>query len=475
MKKIFIITLLLFVISFEISAEVSKYTGDWIGTGWGWEVRFKQTSGEFASQFIGRRDELPFGNEKIIMTLLVEHSTVFHIYVDENNNVTGEGTITYGLIPNLAGVAALTKQVNDAINLMDKVVFVFKLAADIGKQAVQSMNRVYLESEAKLAQNMNAFSKISAADLLREGENKVMITNLMKSGGQPDAVELAKAVLWNRSFSGGYNLANGVDASLFVEIPGAVDYKSLGDFALDQVRGKVLDEIAKTEVAVLERLLGKSKREEQLCLYAAGIPSIAAGTQIGPSTVEQLLTEFGPEIAKAAFFDILVGRSMPTGLILSIPGVTQVQYHYKGLKDGPESRRFKIRGKIADGKLYLDMDGDVDGDKNLYVQYTVNYQKSTHSFPTWSPFMEEGADVSDAGECTVYDRETNIEVKQYYDKKEKKYKKIEFERDRSIPKKMNFETPFAFFHEKGKQRNNVKVWHEYEYNWRVFKLTEPKQ
>ena len=40
---------------------------------------------------------------------------------------------------------------------------------------------------------------------------------------------------------------------------------------------------------------------------------------------------------------------------------------------------------------------------------------------------------------------------------------------------MNFETPFAVFHEKGIQRNNVKVWHEYEYNWRVFKLTEPKQ
>ena len=121
------------------------------------------------------------------------------------------------------------------------------------------------------------------------------------------------------------------------------------------------------------------------------------------------------------------------------------------------------------------MDGDVSGgDKNLYVQYTVNYQKSTHPFPTWSPFMDEGADVKGKGECTVYDRETNIEVKQYYDKKEKKYKTIEFERDRSIPKKMNFDTPFAVFHKAGKQRNNVRVWHEYEYNWRAFKLTEPK-
>jgi len=476
MKKFIIIALLVFFIAIESKAEKSKYTGDWIGTGWGWEVRFKQTSGEFASQFTGRKDELPYGNDKIIMTLLVEHSTVFHIYVDENDNVTGEGTITYGLIPNLAGVAALTKQVNDAINMMDKIVFVFKLAGDIGKQAVQSMNRVYFQNEAKLAQNMHLFSKTSAADLLRGGGNKVMITNLMRSGGQADAVELAKAVLWNRAGSGNYNLANGVDASLLMDIPVASEYKSLGEFALEQVRGKVLDEIAKTEVAALERLLGRAKREEQLCLYAAGIATIAAGTQIGPSTVEQLLTEFGPEVAKAAFFDVLIGRAMPTGLMLSIPGVTQVQYHYKGLKDGPESRRFKISGNIVGDKLYLSMDGDVsDGDKNLYVQYTVNYKKSTHPFPTWSPFMDDAADVNDKGECTVYDRETNIEVKQYYDKKEKKYKTIEFERDRSIPKEMNFETPFAVFHEAGTQRNNVKVWHEYEYNWRVFKLTEPKQ
>lgn len=476
MKRSIIIILLIFFISLKSKSEVSKYAGDWIGNGWGWEVRFKQTSGDFVSQFRGKRAELPYGNDKIIMTLLVEHSTVFHINVDENGNVTGEGTITYGLIPNLAGVAALTKQVNDAINLMDKIVFVFKLAGDIGKQAVQSMNRVYFENEAKLAQNMNLFSKVSAADLLRGGENKVMITNLMQSGGEADAVELAKAVLWNRVNSGGYNLANGVDASLLLDIPVAGDYKGLGEFAIEQVRGNVLDEIAKTEVAILERLLGKSKREEQLCLYAAGIPTIAAGTQIGPSTVEQLLTEFGPEIAKAAFFDVLIGRAMPTGLLLSIPGVTQVQYHYKGLKDGPESRRFKIRGNISDNKLYLSMDGDVyGGDKNLYVEYTVNYQKSTHPFPTWSPFMDEGAELHDKGECTVYDRETNIEVKQYYDKKEKKYKKIEFERDRSIPRKMNFETPFAVYHKAGTHRNNVSVWQEYEYNWRVFKLTEPKQ
>jgi hypothetical protein len=40
---------------------------------------------------------------------------------------------------------------------------------------------------------------------------------------------------------------------------------------------------------------------------------------------------------------------------------------------------------------------------------------------------------------------------------------------------MNFTTPFAVFHEKGKHRNNVSVWHEYEYNWRMFKLTEPKR
>ena len=34
--------------------------------------------------------------------------------------------------------------------------------------------------------------------------------------------------------------------------------------------------------------------------------------------------------------------------------------------------------------------------------------------------------------------------------------------------------PFATFREAGKQRNGVKVWHEYEYNWTVYKIPANK-
>jgi hypothetical protein len=59
------------------------------------------------------------------------------------------------------------------------------------------------------------------------------------------------------------------------------------------------------------------------------------------------------------------------GTIPSIPGVTQIQYEYKGLPNGPELRTFKISGYV-DGDvfhagLHLKMIGDVDGDKNLYT------------------------------------------------------------------------------------------------------------
>ncbi len=34
-------------------------------------------------------------------------------------------------------------------------------------------------------------------------------------------------------------------------------------------------------------------------------------------------------------------------------------------------------------------------------------------------------------------------------------------------------TPFATYCKTGKHRNNVKAWHEYEYYWNAYKVTEP--
>ena len=37
----------------------------------------------------------------------------------------------------------------------------------------------------------------------------------------------------------------------------------------------------------------------------------------------------------------------------------------------------------------------------------------------------------------------------------------------------NSSTPFAFYHKTGEHRNNVKLWHEYEYYWRAQRVTAP--
>jgi len=30
--------------------SIDAFVGDWVGTGWGWEIRFKQSAGEFGKQ-----------------------------------------------------------------------------------------------------------------------------------------------------------------------------------------------------------------------------------------------------------------------------------------------------------------------------------------------------------------------------------------------------------------------------------------
>jgi hypothetical protein len=86
--------------------------------------------------------------------------------------------------------------------------------------------------------------------------------------------------------------------------------------------------------------------------------------------------------------------------------MTQVSYEHKGLVNGPESRRFKIKGKINGDKMNLHLDGDVyEGDKDLVVEYMVNFKKSQSKFPAWSPFIDDhGADVHPGGTMRVLER-----------------------------------------------------------------------
>ena len=140
---------------------INAFIGDWVGTGWGWEIRFKQSAGEFGKQFAKGQLNLPFENEKIIMSLMVTHTTHFYLNIDESGNVSGEGIVTYDLIPNLCGLAALTKQVNEAINMMDKIPSIFKWAGELSKKAIKNFNRGWYDEEAKLANSLNEFSSFT--------------------------------------------------------------------------------------------------------------------------------------------------------------------------------------------------------------------------------------------------------------------------------------------------------------------------
>lgn len=380
--------------------QENNYAGVYYGTGRGWEVRFKQTSGDFVSQFSGvKKDELPFQNDKIIMSLLVEHATSFKINIDENGEVTGDGEIVYNVVPNLCGLAILTEQVNSAVNLMGEFAFFLDMSAKIGQATVARFEGMFLGMEGQLAKTMK---------------------NVAEQGL-------------------------------------SLTYEYLGTKLPEKM--KALD---------LEAQQGTA-----LCNCAAGQASIKGGNAVGPATIKEMVSTFGVDVAKALFMDMATGN-LPVGLILSIPGVTQIQYYYKGLQNGPETRKFNIKGKLVNGELFLNMDGDVyEGSKLLTIEYMVNYKKETPTFPTWSPFLSKGAIMQPAGSTvTIYEQVIKTRSETYKDAATGETKTIEIPYTETKESREILPFPFASFREAGKQRNGVKVWHEYEYNWSVYKASE---
>jgi hypothetical protein len=177
----------------------------------------------------------------------------------------------------------------------------------------------------------------------------------------------------------------------------------------------------------------QTRREDVAC--ALGAPAVvAAGTSVGPTNTDQLVRGLVKSAVESA---VTVN---PAALVLSIPGLTQVQYEYKGLANGPELRTFNITGHVDGdvdhGKLQLQMDGDVAGDKSLYVQYTVNLQTTKSPFPAWSPFLSAPGDVQMA----------------------------------IVRQDLDTFSPTATFDEKGQHRNGVQAWQDYEYMWHAEKV-----
>ena len=465
---------------------LEKFRGDWVGSGWGWEVRFKQSAESFIKQFpvVGELD-LPFEGEKHIMSLMVTHTTNFYFTIEADGNVHGEGTIIYGVVPNLCGLAALTKQVNEAINLMAKIPAIFKWAAQISNNLVKTFNREWYEEEAKLAKSLNEFSTVTSnfgrddiARPLTEAEFRHFLMQWYKdNSATPDVRSLAATILFNRCSTGTYNFGTGLSCTVLGNLPVAEDIKSLGEMALEEAVDQVMDKLSSTLKKKMQGIDLEAQKNEQLCLSGAGITT-ASGIRVGPTTLEELIMEFGPELVNAAIFDSALGNP-PIGMMLSIPGITQVQYYYKGLKEGPETRKFKIKGNLVllDGlpKLFLEKDGDVyDGSKNLTLEYMVNYKKENPQFPVWSPFLKVSGDAYESGTETVYERKTLITKKDFIDPVTNEKITIDIPEEVTTKKDIYQNTPYANFREVGMQRNNVSVWHEYEYIWNAHKITEPR-
>lgn len=465
----------------ENPQSIDAYIGDWVGTGWGWEIRFKQSAGDFGKQFAKGKIDLPFENEKIIMSLMVTHTTHFYLNIDKDGNVKGEGIITYDLIPNLCGLAALTKQVNEAINMMDKIPSIFKWAGELSKKAVLNFNREWADEYSKFANSLDEFSSFTKKYALGEPGSpsaediKDFVEKWCRDASNTDDIrELASSIILNRCSSGGYNFGTDLSCSLLGDLALNEEVESVTKIALGEVVEQVMGKLSEKYKEKMKGIELESQKGEELCKCGAGA-SVVAGNKYGPTTLEELVMQFGPDILDAAMFQAALG-SAPFGLVLSIPGVTQVQYYYKGLKDGPENRKFKIKGILKSGKLYLEMDGDVyDGDKNLTVEYQVNYKKETPKFPCWTPFLKDGADAKESGKDTIYESKEFVSIKEFVDPVTGKKIQIEVPERVTSKKEIYQHTPFATFRETGTHRDKKSMWHDYEYIWNAHRVTTPKE
>jgi hypothetical protein len=433
----------------------SPYVGDWAGLGWGWEVRFK------SSQLGG------VTSDKNVMTLTVRHLTRFNFTVDKGGNIAGSGEITYDLDPNLCGVARVTQQVNEAINLMAKLPDFMKQGASIAQKATE-----YFDAKAMIEETA-LDSQIQQWDAFRSSPRPVITEQWFNADDQPrNVIDLAKSVWEDRCTTGAPvilvggltcdDLRKGPFGGAFTLGMGGEEPADFWDKTVEWLYDKIKDKVEeKVQEGLKERVKETFKAfdqgEEQEKAACEGSPTLTAGTAVNaPSAASLGKVGFGAlsQMAKGG-----VGA----GTLMSVPGVTQVSYEYKGLVNGPESRRFKIKGNVVGDKMYLHLEGDVyEGSTDLVVEYSVNYRKSQSKFPAWSPYIDDrGADVQPSGTLRVLQHQV---VKD----------KSGAPHDILTAQDTQMGSPFAVFHQTGTHRNGVQPWQEYEYFWYAAQVTQPK-
>ena len=287
---------------------------------------------------------------------------------------------------------------------------------------------------------------------------------------------LAGTIIKNRCSTGRYSfLGAGCSWLGLVPIAKEIEDTHLAEIFAEGAMHGVFDVILEKLKKKAEALNLETQVEDQICIMG-GPGASKGGTKVGPANLEELRAEMGPALLKGALQ--MAAGNAPVGLLLSVPGVTQVQYYYKGLPNGPEKRTFELKGQLrgtsSGPRLKLEMAGNVaGGDTNLYDEFTVNYKKEKHPFPTWSPFLDGDAAVSPGGRMKVYKQETTYENKEFEDEATHEKRTVQIPRQRVKVEEMAFGGPFAQFRETGEHRNKKKVWHEYDYYWNAHKLTSP--
>ncbi|HWR37378.1 MAG TPA: hypothetical protein VN622_16070 [Clostridia bacterium] len=470
----------------ERDPKISPYVGDWVAMGWGWEVRFK------SSQLGG------VTSNKNIMTLMVKHLARMNFTVDKAGNIAGRGMVTYDLDPNLCGVHAVATQVNQAINMMAQLPDYMEAGANIAKRASDYFSAASMVEESNLAVNLDRWKAFQMDETHRKmaGYRAYMDAKVAKNY---EVTNLAQAVWEDRCTRGiPVKLAGALTCDELLEGPIAKMSKGIGEVAeapdwFNKATEKIKDKVgdmdeefwsqkadalfsyieggtnAKLKSSMLMQTKNKFdeffKKEKEQKGACEGGSTLRAGTRVGGMDAADAAGMAGSAAATMA-----TGGN-PMGMIMNLPGVTQVQYDYKGLQNGAESRSFKLKGRVVGDKMFIEMDGDVyDGDKDLTVEYTVNYKTERKKFPAWSPFEVDGAglNVRREGPLRILERKVTYTTKT--DKEGKKYK---VPHEVTTAKDTYSKLPFATLHKSGQNRNKVKVWHEYEYFIHAHRVTEP--
>lgn len=467
------------------NAKVYPFVGDWVAMAWGWETRFRSSD-------IGN---IPGKNN--VMTLTVKHLARLDFTVDMAGRIVGDGEVTYDLDPNLCGVAHLTRQVNEAVNMMSMLADIDQAGAEIVKHANDYFNLASEVEEANVKYYVDELAQLGhELDSPKQWKPDGPIGKMFKYAQENGPAEaegtqdLAKA-LWKERCKAktpavlvGTTLS--CDDLLFMsgetgkgwgdmaadwakkkakdkatEAPGDEEYWKKGaEWLYAQTKGPLKEKIKK-ELEEHSRMGFQLAAEDESKQRAAceGGSTLRAGTSVGNMTA----TGTAATVAGAAATMAMGG--MPGGLVTQVPGVTQVQYEYKGLAHGPEKRRFRVKGYIRNGEMYLQKDGD----KDLVVEWMVNFKKEHAKFPTWSPFIEdEGATVLQSGDLRILERKVT-----YTTKKDKNGKTYKVPHEVTMVKDTISNTPFAVFHKTGEHRNGNAKWHEYEYFYYAHQIMKP--